>query len=64
MAIDIVSNNPTVHLKKINKQQHADNDIFQEFVDTFNIGPAYIVEISAKGRQLLQSLGSVHIVHL
>ena len=64
MAIDIVSNNPKVHLKKINTQQHADNDIFQEFVDTFNIGPAYIVEISAKGRQLLQSLGPVHIVHL
>lgn len=64
MAIDIVSNNPAFYLKKIHKQQNADNEFFQEFVDSFNIGPAYIVEISAKGRQLLQSQGAVHIVRL
>lgn len=64
MPIDIVSNNPAFYLKKVNKQHVADNDYFQDFTDDFNIGPAYIVEISAKGRQLLQSLGSLHIVHL
>lgn len=64
MPIDIVSNNPSYYLKKVDKQHNSDNDIFQEFVDNFNVGPAYIVEISAKGRQLLQSQGSVHIVRL
>jgi len=64
MSIDIVSNNPTYYLKKVDKQHSSDNDMFQEFVDSFNVGPAYIVEISAKGRQLLQAQGSVHIVHL
>jgi hypothetical protein len=64
MPIDVVSNNPTYYLKKIDKQHSSDNDNFQDFVDGFNIGPAYIVEISARGRQLLQSQGSVNIVHL
>lgn len=54
MPIDIISNGALSYLRQINKKQKPD-DYFQDTDDSFGVGPAYIVEISAKGRQLQQA---------
>jgi hypothetical protein len=62
MPVDIVSNGALSYLRQINKKHKAD-DYFQDIDDPFGVGPAYIVEISAKGRQLQQA-NPVKIVRL
>jgi hypothetical protein len=54
MPIDIVSNGALSYLRQINKKQKTD-EFFPHTDDPFGVGPAYIVEISAKGRQLQQA---------
>lgn len=63
MSIDIVSNNALTHLNQIKEKQNLSNSIFQDITDNFDIGPAYIVELSAKGKQLQQD-HPVNIVRL
>ncbi len=54
MSVDIVSNNGLSHLNQVNRKQNSSNYIYQDITDNFDYGPAYIVELSAKGRQLQQ----------
>jgi hypothetical protein len=63
MSIDIVSNNALTHLNQVKEKQNLSNNIFQDITDNFDIGPAYIVELSAKGKQLQQD-HPVNIVRL
>lgn len=63
MSVDIVSNNGLSYLKQVNRKQNSSNYVYQDMNDNFDYGPAYIVELSAKGRQLQQE-HPIHIVRL
>lgn len=63
MSVDIVANNPSPYLNQINRKRNSSNDFFESIAEHFNIGPAYIVEISAEGRQLQQA-HQIRIVRL
>jgi predicted metallopeptidase len=54
MSVDIISNNGLSYLNQVNRKQNSSNYIYQDITDNFDYGPAYIVELSAKGRQLQQ----------
>ena len=63
MSIDIVSNNALSYLNQVKRKRKSSNYIYQDITDDFGYGPAYIVELSAKGRQLQQAY-PVKIVRL
>ena len=52
MPVDIVSNNGLSSLNQVNRKKNSSNYIYHDVTDNFSYGPAYIVELSAKGRQL------------
>lgn len=52
MSVDIISNNGLSYLNQVNRKLNSSNYIYQDITDNFDYGPAYIVELSAKGRQL------------
>ncbi len=55
MAVDIVSNSASPFLTQVNRKQNSSDYIFQDITDDLGYGPAYIVELSIKGRQLQQA---------
>ncbi|MBU2699661.1 hypothetical protein Ga0466249_000742 [Sporomusaceae bacterium BoRhaA] len=55
MSIDIVSNNGLSHLKQVKRKLNSSTYIYQDITDDFDYGPAYIVELSAEGKQLQQA---------
>lgn len=55
MPIDIVSNSGLSQINQVNRKQNTSNFIYQDIADDLGCGPAYIVELSAKGRQLQRS---------
>ena len=63
MSVDIISNNGLSYLNQVNRKHNSSNYIYQDSTDNFDYGPAYIVELSAKGRQLQQE-NPVRIVRL
>lgn len=63
MSVDIVANNSSPYLNQVNRKRRSSSDFFESIADDFSIGPAYIVEISAKGRQLQQA-HQIRIVRL
>lgn len=65
MSIDIVaSNNALAHLKKVVKKKELSNYVAEDITDDESeFSPAYIVELSEKGKQL-QRAYPVNIVHL
>ena len=63
MPVDIVSNNGLSYLNQVNRKKNLSDYHYQDATDDFSYGPAYIVELSAKGRQLQQE-NPVRIVRL
>lgn len=63
MSVEIVSNNGLSYLNQVNRKQNTSNFIYQDITDDLGCGPAYIVELSAEGRQL-QKEHPVKIVRL
>jgi hypothetical protein len=64
MSIDVISsNNPLSHSNQVNRKRELSNYIFQDTTNDEDFSPAYIVELSEKGRQL-QRDNPVNIVHL
>lgn len=64
MPINIISNGALSYLNQVNKKRNASDDYYHDLDEEFGIGPAYIVEISARGRRLLQENPVRKIVRL
>jgi len=63
-TIDIISsNNALSHLNQVKRKKQLFDYIIEDDIDEPDISPAYIVELSNKGKQLLQDHPST-IVHL
>lgn len=63
MPVDVISNNGLSYLKQVNKKKTSNSDLYLNFVDLLDVGPAYIVELSDQGR-ILQRAHPVKIVRL
>lgn len=63
MPVDVISNNGLSYLKQVNQKRTSNNDLYLNFVDHFDVGPAYIVELSDQGK-ILQRAHPLKIARL
>ncbi|MDU2064773.1 MAG: hypothetical protein E6713_08000 [Sporomusaceae bacterium] len=63
MPIDIISNSSPSQLNQVTKKANPSDHLLHYLGDDLDVGPAYIVELSAKGREL-QKNNPVRIVRL